>query len=858
MPHVVNGVGTWYYGKKNAKARQGVCQQCQQAATLTSYDTRLWFVILFIPIIPLGRKRVMDECSRCQRHYAADRDKYEMSKQLSISGAQDNFRESPTPENAMQVHAQFLGFHQHEEAQRFREAVLEQFPQSADLRACLASHLEQMGDWGGAFALHEQAHALRPDLPDARVGVARKRMGENQLDEARQLLDFLEEPGAGQLHSLEALDQLAGAYQAANRHQEALDLCKVLIREYPNVAEHHQFRKFVLKSEKAVDAPESILPQVGFSLRGLFDSKSGRYASGARWLVFGSVALVLAALGTVGLSEYRKGHRDVRVINLWNEPVSISIDGGPAMPQPNFSHIEVSEGTHHVAVSGAITDEFDITLESGFFQRLFKSPVWCINPGGAAALQVSTVHYAVAPRPSEVSYSIGERFIYVPDVDYVFTPPPQTLKVDKKGGEVTKVAVELCNEPAVSLYRHIAHTENVADAERFAQARIRMEPQRMELMSAYVQVADTNPASLKNAIQFFESGLWKTPLSVNWHRCYSALLEKERSDAEAVLVKLYDGRLEQTPNDANLLYLRGRVSETHSEANRFFEMSAKADKQLAWPYLGLSWLPVCNGDWQAADTMMDQAIALGLQDDTLHGNRHFVLLGLKKFQPLEESYRSKLSSQDTYGNIEALINLCDVLVSQGRADDARQALNAQLSKIPPEVRRPEVTQFLERPIKYMLGEFAATEPPVGAAAFPMNDWDLHEWLQTGRAQQLTGDARFATLLKETWNQLALSNALYVAGDRTAAEHWRDEACTSLEKSGSDEKRAAALLRGKNPATEDAIRDVALSPRIKVQVMAALCWLDPERKEQHASAARRLNVSRIPPYHLVEAVIAKAP
>ena len=58
MPTTINGIGTRYFGRRNPSTRSDVCRHCDRLAVLDSYDTRLWFVIAFIPIIPLGRKRI--------------------------------------------------------------------------------------------------------------------------------------------------------------------------------------------------------------------------------------------------------------------------------------------------------------------------------------------------------------------------------------------------------------------------------------------------------------------------------------------------------------------------------------------------------------------------------------------------------------------------------------------------------------------------------------------------------------------------------------------------------------------------------------------------------------------------------
>ena len=214
--------------------RTGACRSCNRVGELLSYDTRLWFVVIFIPVIPLGRKRIIDECMSCRRHFVAQADAYEQAKQLQTSGSMDRFRREPTAEVALEAHGQLLAFHEHDQAAEFRAAVLDRFPEDAGLRAGLALQLEQVAAYDEAAKLHEDAFAIDPDLPEARIGVALRRMVAGELDEARALLDFLEEPGAGQHHPIVALDTLSGYYQRAGRHEEALTIGEHLLREIPN------------------------------------------------------------------------------------------------------------------------------------------------------------------------------------------------------------------------------------------------------------------------------------------------------------------------------------------------------------------------------------------------------------------------------------------------------------------------------------------------------------------------------------------------------------------------------------------------------------------------------------------------
>ena len=196
MPSTINGIGTHYYGKKNVQIRPGVCNSCKRQVNLASYDTGLWFVVLFIPIIPLGRKRILDSCPACRRHYVLPLQKWESAKQLENFGRAQKYRANPSPEAAIEAHRQLLTFHQTVEADGLQKLMCERYPDHAGVHAYLATALTQFGRVAEAEPLFARALELRPDLPEARIGTARARIRNGRLDDARQLLDFLEKPGA--------------------------------------------------------------------------------------------------------------------------------------------------------------------------------------------------------------------------------------------------------------------------------------------------------------------------------------------------------------------------------------------------------------------------------------------------------------------------------------------------------------------------------------------------------------------------------------------------------------------------------------------------------------------------------------
>jgi hypothetical protein len=63
----INGIGTMYYGRRNASSAAGQCEWCGQQTTLSEYETTLFFTIIYIPLIPPGKKQVLSECAACRQ-----------------------------------------------------------------------------------------------------------------------------------------------------------------------------------------------------------------------------------------------------------------------------------------------------------------------------------------------------------------------------------------------------------------------------------------------------------------------------------------------------------------------------------------------------------------------------------------------------------------------------------------------------------------------------------------------------------------------------------------------------------------------------------------------------------------------
>ena len=103
MPNRVNGCGTWYYGKQDLSEREGACPHCGRVVRLSSFSTRQWISILFVPVIPLQRKRILDQCPLCTVHRAVSLKSYEVSKEALYKQIREQTSQNPKdPQAAME------------------------------------------------------------------------------------------------------------------------------------------------------------------------------------------------------------------------------------------------------------------------------------------------------------------------------------------------------------------------------------------------------------------------------------------------------------------------------------------------------------------------------------------------------------------------------------------------------------------------------------------------------------------------------------------------------------------------------------------------------------------------------------
>ena len=189
MPSTINGIGTHYYGRKNLERFKGQCEFCKRVVELQNYETTLCACVIFIPVIPLGRKQILNYCPNCRRHRVASMAKWREVKNNTIDSGLAKLAESPDdPAAVCRLLGTYMGFRQFAEMTDLAGVAQRQFFNHAAVQIQTAVCFEQVERKKEAEAGWRCALELEPQNLVARAASFAGSSDEAALDESLRLL----------------------------------------------------------------------------------------------------------------------------------------------------------------------------------------------------------------------------------------------------------------------------------------------------------------------------------------------------------------------------------------------------------------------------------------------------------------------------------------------------------------------------------------------------------------------------------------------------------------------------------------------------------------------------------------------
>ncbi|HET7435565.1 MAG TPA: CDC27 family protein [Thermoanaerobaculia bacterium] len=801
MPFTFNGIGTHYYGRRNASAVNGVCAQCHRNATLSSYDTTEFFVIIYIPLIPVAKYRIMDQCSSCRRHYRMPLAQFQANVGATIEPLREAARRDPlNAEKREALIRELIGAKLTGEAETEARDAATAFPQSDVLNYLAGVLAEARGDVSGAESWFRRTVAANAHHNAARIALGRTLVAQDRQEEA---VRELQEGVAGDPQSVGGLYLLAESQMHIGRWSEAYTTLQRLLNLNASYATDRDLLRKLADCKRKLGyelspaekkASRSWWPfgrSRARKSRGI--ARPGGNAVSAKG-VFIALAAILACIviGGGAVGWWRQSHVRVFFDNALGHSVTLNVDG-ESMALGGRPPLERSlkPGTHRIVVldGGNEREHLDATIETQpFFEALFEPDFYVYNVAGAAIYSRAEMTYAAEDfqRKTNVSYVAFDRWIRQSDADYVFEEPPSSVQADSGSSTSEKTSFQVA--PSGMGYRNLAYVNysegKPKEAEKALAKGIELAPCDDGIRGDLISMLDATGQSDRSRAA---AKAWVSACddSINAHRTYQNAFE-ENGQRDMLLVQ-YRERLAKDPSATNH-YFYGRLLEDSDAAIAEYQEAARLDPKLSWPHLALAyqWLALEN-DQAAFDTL--DAV---LSDPTLDSNalNYYALAAIGSHHEQQALARIEKEKQlDRYAVWQARMTLARAAGDWQKAKDLMNEREKDEGLTPAtSIARAEIDRDSGAPFEQVLARLDRSQETVPAK----DHFVFMNALERGDATEalaLEAKSRHGGASADT---LYAIEAAFLAGDPNAPAHLREFRDAIANGEGSERRLLRAL------------------------------------------------------------------
>ncbi|MDF1661964.1 MAG: hypothetical protein P1V97_09335, partial [Planctomycetota bacterium] len=435
--------GTRTYGQDDGFSRYDYCEHCGEHGRLKTYSTAKFGHLYFIPVIPMGKKRVFDACPRCEMHKEAPLAAFNKGKESDLAEVFEVLKgQRQAPEAVTKSVLTLLAYGQFEHFKAAAPVIEREYAKEYEVLGALAAVYNYIGDLEAAERLYAQSLILEESNEDqgedTRMALAANRIHQLKLDKVRDLLQPILAKGdkdkTGIFYFL-----VEGLLHTA-RHDEALAVLKDIETLNEALAEDEDHQNYIKKAEAGrVSQLEVSSALIGKKRgvetlgRGIPLWMPGMLPLSAILFVVGSYLLSAVSLGAA---------QTVWLVNGTNHSYTVTINGKDYQaPANNRKEISLPEGTINYVIKDAV---FPIAPQSAqfstdFVSRPFNDSVFVLNPDGVALLGIQTTTYAqagAAPVQDKMVWRSGEGFYVLNGMDYAFREFPGSLSLDSKSSRV--------------------------------------------------------------------------------------------------------------------------------------------------------------------------------------------------------------------------------------------------------------------------------------------------------------------------------------------------------------------------------------------------------------------------------------
>ncbi|NLE60822.1 MAG: tetratricopeptide repeat protein [Planctomycetes bacterium] len=849
MPGVVNGCGTWYYGKKNVQQYQGVCRACNRVTTLTSYDTRLFVVFLFIPVFPLGRKRIIEDCAACRRHHAMAFGDWERANRRTQE-AVEAYRRSPTdPTLAEEAVGACLGIRSVPAFLDLAPEIEQQLASNAKTMCLLAAAYDLFGHIQDSERLLQTALQSQDDY-DTRELLADCLLRQDRHHEAQPYLQHIVDEGIPD--RVDLLYQLAQGYQTKGEHEKALAVFQQCEVVNPGIVEDAVFVRLRDASTDHLGTHVAVKPaDVANQMK--------RGAAFRRFTKVAAVVLVLAAVAYGALAWIQGLRREVFLVNGLERAYSVRLNGKTHVLEPqSVTKLRPGEGDIEVAIVDAppgIAPE-TVTIRTAFLTRPFAKRTFVLNPDRAAILRRSRIYYSsstsTAAPPATHSFIGGQTLHQFSGVDHAFEEPPRSISTDSHAKRVSREGLYLlsANEQVAMPTMILGLLDSLGKdaASRIARQHLLMEPQRYEYLR--VLGLTTEPEEL---VAFLRTGVAQHPLELQWHRAYQSAMEDSEKQQE--VEREYETMLAKDRHNKNLMYLAGRVSPSIDKAVTLFRQSTEGDSPCPYSFYALCGYYLGIGQFREAAENAEKAIKLLPNEREIQWYHRQALLADGQQERLLAVLQAEQAAPAPWclTAIEEEAYVRSILGEQAKVKEVIGRLERRLKELGLDPTSERIRR-LEAELAYAAGNPAKSAKILLELPEPGDQLIAH--LIDGDLAAAEKDLQQPR--PDTHTHLLLYLTATSRNERDIAERHLQSAVDLLAKGTSEDQAFAGAIKGDSRMPIDELLRQHQIPQAKAILLTTAGLRNPAGREQCFTMARKLNYDKRFPHLLLMQVLASQP
>lgn len=829
MPYRVNGCGTWYYGKTNALATRDVCPHCHRITTTMSYDTRLYFTLFMLPVIPLSRRRILFECPACTKHHVMKQSVWNAGRDKARDESLATLTENPASvEAAEQALASSLAWQDRETFDDAAPIVWEHHEQNAAVLRALGRGYKFFEELEAAEEALTASLELE-DHPDTRLMLALVKMNRDKPDEARQLLQpFLNEhksEGVGHLYFL------ALSYMAEGRHDDALSVIVETQQVFPDQQNDAAWKRLRRQAEKNAGTNKPI-PTPGLT-GPIAPPKETR----AGWAAYsGPIIAVLLAVGFTFWSLWTAQHQEVYVVNGLDRAYTIQLDGQPVkLPKLHYTTIELAEGEHTVAAPELGIGPDTFTLRGGFFSRPFSSDVHVLNPDRIALVVHETTQYAEDEELLDEENFHDTLYTNLlafdtPKVNFYFTEFPD--EIETSASSAIRHRIFLVKDAQPEFLWGLLGTRLEPDAmAAYAVQRSRFYPEdevTYRVMASLMPVEEFRAA--------VEERLAQRPLLVAAHRAYQEAVGSVEPGYD--LEPEYQKILAEDPGATAAKYLLSRVLDDQEAAETLAREAADAQDAPVEAVSGMAYRLMVQGRFEDALPYARQAAELRPAERQLTLLHRQILAGAGRW---EEVLGTIPDATLVMADPDAAKMQAAAHFALGDPEQARKTLqNAlapwQAANEPSEEELAATQDYIDMTVAYATGDMDTWATIAGRTDDP--SVALVKALSVGTPEE-AAEAIAAVPDASAEHHLLLYVVARRAGQTDLAEEHYQIAVDMLREGGGDDQEWAGVLGGSaSPDSAGTLRMMSTLEQ-KPVLLAALGTRFPEDREEYFNLGRRL-------------------